>query len=105
MTEIFVVQLEAIPDGVLQSADEFGGAYINVYTTELNIRSAIDIAEKETTEAGWRTERIVSASLASATDFPDEDSGKQYYEQALQDGVVIVVHIFPPEHAESDFLH
>jgi len=52
MKEIFVVQVEASPDGTKQSIDEFGGAYINVYTTELNIRNAIDIAESEVLEAG-----------------------------------------------------
>ncbi|QIL21091.1 hypothetical protein [Thermomonas sp. HDW16] len=105
MTEIFVVQVEASPDGVMHSTTEFGGAYINVYTTELNIRNAIDIAEKEVVEAGWRIERVVSAALNNAADFDGEESGLQYYEQALLDGTVVVVHIFPPEHAECDFLH
>jgi hypothetical protein len=105
MTEIFVVQVEASPDGVIHLANEFGGAYINVYTTALNIRDAIDIAEKEVVEAGWRIERVVSAALNSVIDFEGDESGLQYYEQALLDGTVVVVHIFPPEHAESDFLH
>ncbi|KAF1710666.1 hypothetical protein CSC70_08435, partial [Pseudoxanthomonas kalamensis DSM 18571] len=87
------------------SPDEFGGAYINVYTTELNIRNAIDIAEREVVDAGWRTERVVSAALNTADDFSDEDSGLQYYEQALLDGVVVVVHAFPPQHTESDAFH
>ena len=105
MTEIFVVQVEASPDGVIHSDSEFGGAYINVYTTALNIRDAIDAAEKEVLEAGWRIERVVSATLSSAADFEGDDSGLRYYEQAVLEGRVVVVHIFPPEHAESDFLH
>jgi hypothetical protein len=105
MRDIFVVQVEASPDGVTHSPDEFGGAYINVYTTELDIRSAIDIAEKEVVEAGWHIERVVSAALNTAADFEGEDSGLQYYEQALLDGIVVVVHIFPPEQAESEFFH
>ena len=105
MTEIFVVQVEASPDGVTHSPTEFGGAYVNVYTTELNIRSAIDIAEKEVAAAGWRADRVVSAALNTFADFENEESGLQYYQQAIQDGIVVVVHMFPPEHADSEFLH
>ena len=47
----------------------------------------------------------LSAALRFAADFEGDDSGLQYYEQALLEGRVVVVHIFPPEHAESDFLH
>ena len=105
MNEIFVVHIEAAPDGVRQSLNEFGGAYINVYTTEIDIRSAIEIAEREVTDLGWRVDRVVSAALNAADDFPDEASGRQYYEQALVDGLVIVVHTFPPHHAESEGFH
>ena len=105
MRKIFVVQIEASPDGVAQSPEEFGGAFINVYTTELNIRNAIEIAEKEAAEAGWRVERTVSAHLAAEEDFAGEESGREYFEQALLDGTVVVVHMFPPVHAESDSLH
>ena len=105
MTEIFVVQVEASPDGVTHSSNEFGGAYINVYTTELDIRNAIEIAEKEVVAAGWSVDRVVSAALNAPSDFDEEDSGLQYYKQALQDGIVVVVHMFPPEHSDSEFLH
>ena len=105
MKEIFVVQVEASPDGTKQSIDEFGGAYINVYTTELNIRNAIDIAESEVLEAGWRTKRVLSATLNTADDFSDDDAGLQYFEQALLDGVVVVIHTFPPQHTETDLFH
>ena len=105
MREIFVVQVEAAPDGISHSPEEFGGAFINIYTSELNIRAAIDLAEQEVIEAGWLPEKIISVALSSREDFPDEDSGLQYFEQTLRDGIVVVVHIYPPEQSETDSFH
>jgi len=104
VSEIFVVQVEAAPDNVTNSDYEFGGAYINVYTTELDICKAIAIAEKEVIDAGWCVTRTVSAILNAEDDFQDEDSGLSYYRQALLDGVVVVVHTYPPEHVATGSL-
>lgn len=101
MKEIFLVHVEASPDGVINSHEEFGGAFINVYTTELNIRNAIDIAEREVKEAGWYLKRFISANTITAENFADDGSGLEYYEQALQDEVVVSVHTFPLKDVES----
>jgi hypothetical protein len=105
MKEIFLVHVKASPDGVLKSHEEFGGAYINVYTTELNIRNALDIAEREVEKAGWHTMRVIYANSITAENFADDDSGLEHYEKALQDELVVTVHTFPPQNVESESLN
>ena len=105
MDGIYVVTVEASPIPGSDRFLEFGGAYINVYTTSQTEAEAIVVATAEIREAGWQLDAVDDVNWATRDDFEDAESGLEYFEQALLDGVVVVVHIFPPNTGEQVVAH
>jgi len=105
MDGIYVVIVEASPPPGSDKFFEFGGAYINVYTTSQTEGDAIAVATAEVREAGWQLDAIDGVNWATRSDFPDIESGLEYFEQALLDGVVVVVHTFPPDTGDQVVAH
>jgi hypothetical protein len=105
MDGIYVVTVEASPLPGSERFFEFGGAYINVYTTSTTEADAIAVATAEVREAGWQLDAIDGVTWVTRSDFKDADSGLEYFEQALLDGVVILVNAFPPGTGEPVVAH
>ena len=97
MDGIYVVTVEASPIPGYERFFEFGVAYINVYTTSKTEADAIAVATVEVREASWQLDTIDDVNFATCGDFDDLESGLEYFEQALIDGVVVVVYTFPPD--------
>ncbi|WP_242102015.1 hypothetical protein [Lysobacter sp. M2-1] len=105
MEGIHVVFVEAAP---LPGSDAFaivGGAYIKVLTTALNETDALAIANHEVSEAGWSIRTVEDVSWVTRDDYTDGQEGIEYFEQALIDGVVLLVHTYPPGPEDGDALH
>jgi len=97
MDGIYVVTVEASPLPGSDRFFEFGGAYINVYTASRTEVEAITVATRESLESGWQPEAIDRVQWVTRADFADTEDALEYFERALQDGIVVVVHTFPPE--------
>ncbi|GAB3374428.1 hypothetical protein GCM10027431_26960 [Lysobacter rhizosphaerae] len=105
MDGIYVVTVEASPLPGSERFFEFGGAYINVYTTSKTETDAIAVATVEVREAGWQFDAIDDVNWVTRDDLTDTESGLEYFEQALLDGIVIVVHTFPPDTGDQVVAH
>ena len=106
METIRVVMVDALPQPGSEAFNEYGGATINVYTTELSEPTALEIAAREVAEAGWQLQAIDETFLLTRHDLVDATpDGIAYFEQALMDGVVVVLHTYPPDPQEGDHVH
>ena len=52
METVRLVMVDALPQPGTSAFAEYGGATINVYTTELSEQAAVAVAKREVTEAG-----------------------------------------------------
>ena len=105
MERIHVVIVDASPLPSTAAFAEFGGATIAVYTTEESEEGAIAIAAQEVVEAGWQVRFIEDTFLLTREDLVEAPEGLQYFEQALLDGIVLVVHTYPAAPGEADLVH
>ena len=103
---MFVVTVEASPPPGSDKFSEFGGAYINVYTAASETEAhAIAVATAEVRDAGWHPDAVDEVNWVTRDDLTEPECGLEYYEQALIDGVVVVVHTFPPDTGEQAVAH
>lgn len=100
---MIMVDASPLPDTAVFA--EFGGATINVYTTEESEAEALAIATQEILEAGWQVRFIEDTFLLTRGDLAATPEASQYFEQALLDGIVLVVHTYPAAPEETDTVH
>jgi hypothetical protein len=104
MEGLYAITVEALPVPG-PDFEPVGGAYINVLTTAPTEKEALEVASHEVVEAGWRLSSIDSVAWVTRADYADDATGLEYFEQALIDGIVLVIHTYPPEPQESDVRH
>lgn len=89
---LYVVRYEVQP---LPGTDNFAsssGAYVNVWVEAVSEQQALAIAFQQIQEAGWRIESLEVVQPTTRDDYADDDSGLEYFEQALIDGIVLALH-------------
>ena len=102
---MYVVSVEASPLAGTNPSSEFGGAYINVYTTSPTETEALTVAAAEVREAGWEIDAVEEIQWVTREDLAGSPEGLRSFEQALVDGVVVVVHTYPPGSDTPDVVH
>jgi hypothetical protein len=93
MASVFVVTAQCVSarDRASPTSD---GAYVNVYATVASEAEATNIALSELAAAGWRCLKLKAVARHTRQDYEGDANGLEYFEQALQAGVVLVVHTF-----------
>lgn len=71
------------------------GAFINVYTTATSEQLAREVALREVAEAGWHCVNVEKVAWHTEDRYLTDETGKEYFHQALIDGIVLVSHEFP----------
>ena len=106
METIRLVMVDALPEPGTADFAEYGGATINIYTTELSEQAAVALAVREVTEAGWQLLAVDETYLLTRNDLAQATpEGVGYFEQALLDGVILVIHTYPATPQEGDYVH
>jgi len=97
------VTLTARPTRQLEGFAEFGGAHVNCWIAAPSKAEAVARAETEVRAAAWIPETVDSVRSVTSKDYADDISGRDYFAQAIIDGVVIVFHTWPRgSNADSD---
>ena len=100
---LFVVTLTARPTRQLEGFAEFGGAHVNCWIDAPSKADAVAQAEREVRAAAWIPETVDSVRSVTAMDYAGDFAGREYFEQAIIDGVAIVFHTWPlGSNAHSD---
>jgi hypothetical protein len=73
------------------------GAFINVFLTEPSKEAALAKARFEIAEAGWNVHSVESVNWVTRADYDEDPTGVDYFDQALIDGMVIVIHTYPTD--------
>ena len=102
---IFLVSLGARPTEGLEQFDDLGGAIVNCWVHAASERDAVAIAQAEVRDAAWDPEPIRSVGLVTVADYADDAAGREHFEQAMLDGIVVVFHTWPTGASEDDTLH
>ena len=105
MQGVFVVTVDALPSPGSEEFELYGGATINVFTTSKSEAEALSTASREVSEAGWVLTVVDGVHWVTRNDYDEDDTGLEYFEQALIDGVVMVLHTYPPELQDGDVAH
>lgn len=88
---VHIVQFDAAP---MPGNPEDGatGAYVNIYVHTISKTEALETAYREIEYAGWQVLNTESISSISDENISDTADDREYYEQCLLDGVVLVFH-------------
>lgn len=98
--------VDALPQPNTPAFAQCGGATINVYTTGLSEQAALDVAAREVAEAGWQLQAVEETYVLTRSDLAEATpEGVAYFEQALLDGVVVVIHTYPSLPQEGDLVN
>jgi hypothetical protein len=87
--------LSAEPQAGTPASDEYGGAHVGCYIKDQTSLGAFDLAKKMIQEYGWNVLELEEQYSISAQTYENKSDGKEYFEQALIDGEVIVFYTFP----------
>lgn len=99
---LHVVMLEAQPLPGCEDFGEVGGAFIRVYTTAPTPDEAVAIANAEIADAGWTVLYVEETYWLDREEASGSEESLAYFEQALQNGILLLFHNYPPDDAEGD---
>ena len=94
---MFFFTFHCIPYPGTSDAAEYGGAYINVWINEDDSSIAKGFAEKKIQETDWIILGELEAKELDSGFFSNDSKAHEYYQQALIDKWVIVMHTYPLE--------
>jgi hypothetical protein len=96
--------IHAIPDPESEHAETAGGAYANCWIDFKQKDGAELLARYYMEEAGWIPEAIEEEDWVEAEDYADDPEVLAYYQEAQEDGMCIVFHVYPigEEEGEGD---
>src|SRR5271154_422737 len=87
--------ISAEPQVGTPASDEYGGAHVGCYIKDQTPTGALTVARKMIQEHGWNVLHLEEQYPISAQTYENKPEGKEYFEQALIDGEVIVFYTFP----------
>ena len=86
------MRYEVRPSAVSDSFVSYSGAVVNVWVDASTEQQALAIAAQEIQEAGWHIESLEAVFPVTRSDYSNDTTGLEYFEQALVDGIVLVFH-------------
>ena len=90
---MYLITYHGKPSPSADVEQDIGGAYINSYIHVDDFEEADKIARNEIRELGWDVLELEDAYEIDATSV--SEAGRQYFEQALVDESVFVIHTYP----------
>jgi hypothetical protein len=94
---IHFLTYHAKPTEANEESSELGGAYINCYIEATNIEEAEKIAKPMISGLNWQIIDVEEAYELNREDINESSEGLKYFEQALVDKEVYVLHTYPAE--------
>ena len=106
LRSMFLVTVRARPTEHAEDQADVGGGYVNCWLSAATEDEAIARALAEVRDAEWIAEAVETVEAVTRETYADPDHpGREYFEQALVDGTVIVFHVWPNEPQDDDELH
>lgn len=81
-----------------EDAEEFAdsaGAYVNCWILSDSREAAEQTATRMIAEYGWAVDSLEDAGTVTEDDYAEDDDDREFYEQALVEGEVLVFNTWP----------
>ena len=103
--QLFFITVRARPSENAENCADVDCAYINCWVDAVTEEDAIARAQSEVGQVEWIWEGIESVSLVTRETYEKSGPGREYFEQALLDGITLVFHTWPNEPQEDEGIH
>jgi hypothetical protein len=94
MTMFFFTFL-AVPTPDAKEFLDSGGAYVNCWIQGEDRQDAEQRASDLIHEYGWSVEALEEGAIVTSADYSQDDEDREFYEQALVEGEVLVFNTWP----------
>lgn len=81
---------------------EFEGAYVNCWIRHDNREEAQERAAELIRQYGWTVDALEDSGTVSSEDYRQDDEDREFYEQALVEGEVLVFNTWPRGEEDED---
>jgi hypothetical protein len=92
---MYYFMFEGVPSPLNPELARVGGAFIICWIDLSTLSQAEEAARQYIDEAGWKIKSIEESRIVDRHDYDDNPTGLEYFEQAVVDGGVFVVHQYP----------
>ncbi len=101
MTMFFLTFL-AVPTPDAKEFQDAGGAYVSCWIQSQDRADAEQRATDLIHNYGWSVEGLEEGAVVSSADYGADDEDRQFYEQALVEGEVLVFNTWPRGEEEDE---
>src|SRR5262249_55748849 len=95
MKSLYYFLFHAVPVETNPHTSEHGGAYVNCWIDCPTQKEAERVARELIAQDGWVADKLDEARKVSRSYYDQNPEGRQYFDQALVDGEVLVFHTYP----------
>lgn len=100
---MFLLTYHAVPTSDAKEFHEAGGAYVSCWIQSGDRHAAEQRATELIQEYGWSVESLEEGATVTSADYEGGDEDREFYEQALVEGEVLVFNTWPlGEEGEED---
>lgn len=92
---MYLLTFLAVPTSDAKEFDEAGGAYVGCWIQSGDRYTAEQRARNLIQEYGWSVESLEEGAIVTSADYDRDDEDREYYEQALVEGEVLVFNTWP----------
>ena len=92
---IYFLTYHCQPNLEFDNSDDIGGAYVNCWIKAIDIEDADEIAGDIIKKKSWFILTLEDKYEVNEIDYSENSKGKEYYNQAIIDGTVLVFHTYP----------
>jgi len=92
---MYFLTFHAVPTPDAKEFHDSGGAYVSCWIQSQDRQDAEQRATGLIQDYGWSVEALEEGAIVSSSDYDEDDEDRQFYEQALVEGEVLVFNTWP----------
>jgi len=92
---MFFLTFHAVPTSDAKEFLDAGGAYVSCWIQSGERRDAEQRATDLIHDYGWSVESLEDGSIVTSADYAADDEDREFFEQALVEGEVLVFNTWP----------
>jgi hypothetical protein len=92
---MYLLTFLAVPTPDAKEFHESGGAYVSCWIQNGDRHTAEQRARDLIQEYGWSVEGLEEGAIVTSADYDRDDEDREFYEQALVEGEVLVFNTWP----------
>ena len=99
---MYFLTFHAVPTPDAKEFHDSGGAYVSCWIQSQDRQDAEQRAAELIQDYGWSVEALEEGAIVSSGDYGEDDEDRQFYEQALVEGEILVFNTWPRGEDDED---